>query len=521
MNKFTLLLLSTFLLGTATAQNVAKGIVYEDLNGNFKKDKKEKGIANVAVSNGTDVVLTNAKGEYQLPVGDDNIFFVIKPTGYKVALDENNLPKSYYLHKPKGAPELKYKGAAPTGALPASLDFALTASPEADNFKALIFGDPQPYTLDEIKHFEKGVVQEVAGIKEVAFGLSLGDLVGDNLDLHQAYKETIRKVGLPWYNLTGNHDMNYDVTQDEHANEAFQSHLGPVNYSFNYGKVHFIVLDDILYPDPRDGKGYWGGFRKDQLDFVENDLKFVPKENLVVLAFHIPLELEGESFRLEDRQRLFSILKDYPNTLALSAHTHFQQQNLFGAKEGWQGAKPFYEFNVGTTSGDWYSGEKNDQGVPASTMRDGTPKGYVFLNFNGNQYTIDYKVVGKPSDYQIDIYAPNVIPSDRGTAAKVYANFFMGSEKDVVEYRLDNGDWKPMTYTREADPRYVAALYRWDASEKLMPGRRPSNPVKSTHLWSVAFPNTKVEGTHTIEVRAKDMFGRTFTQTKTFRVEKP
>jgi len=91
----------------------------------------------------------------------------------------------------------------------------------------------------------------------------------------------------------------------------------------------------------------------------------------------------------------------------------------------------------------------------------------------------------------------------------------------VVEYRLDNGDWKPMTYTREADPRYVAALYRWDASEKLMPGRRPSNPVKSTHLWSVAFPNTKVEGTHTIEVRAKDMFGRTFTQTKTFRVEKP
>ncbi len=193
MNKCILLLLCALPLGTLWAQNTAKGIVYEDLNGNGKKDKKEKGIANVAVSNGVDIVLTNPKGEYQLSVGDDNVIFIIKPAGYKIALNENNLPQFYYLHKPKGAPELKYKGASPTGPLPASLDFALTSSPESDTFKALVFGDPQPYTLDEIKHFEKGVVQEVAGIKEVAFGLSLGDLVGDNLDLHQAYKEAIRK----------------------------------------------------------------------------------------------------------------------------------------------------------------------------------------------------------------------------------------------------------------------------------------------------------------------------------------
>jgi hypothetical protein len=504
----------------AHSQTTVKGFVYEDANGNNKKDKSEKGIANVAVSNGTEVVVTDGKGGYQLPIGDDNVVFVSKPSGYKPALDENNLPKFYYLHKPKGSPALKYKGVAPTGPLPASLDFALTPSPENEDFTALIFGDPQPYTPEEMTHFANGVVREVAGIQGIAFGLSLGDLVGDNLDLHPSYKETVRKVGIPWYNLTGNHDMNYDATKDEHANESFQANFGPANYSFNYGKVHFIVLDDILYPDPRDGKGYWGGFRKDQLDFVENDLKFVPKENLVVLAFHIPLKTEGESFRIEDRQRLFDLLKDFPNTLSLSAHTHYQQQNFFTAKEGWHQAKPHHEYNAGTTSGDWYSGELNEQGVPASTMRDGTPKGYIFLSFKGNQYTIDYKVAGKPKEYQIEIFSPNVIPSDRGTAAKLYANFFMGSQNDVVEYRLDSGDWKPMTYTEEIDPQFMAKLYRWDTSEKLMPGRRPSNPVKSQHLWSVSFPNTKVEGTHIIEVRAKDMFGRTFTQTKTFVVEK-
>lgn len=514
---FLLFLCATF---TARTQSTVKGFVYEDANGNNKKEKSEKGIANVAVSNGVEVVMTDAKGNYQLPIGEDNIIFVSKPSGYKLALDENNLPKFYYLHKPKGSPTLKYKGTAPTGALPTSLDFALTLSPENDDFTALVFGDPQPYTVEEITHFANGVVREVEGIKGVAFGLSLGDLVGDNLDLHQSYKETVGKVGIPWYNLTGNHDMNYDATKDEHANETFQANFGPVNYSFNYGKVHFIVLDDILYPDPRDGKGYWGGFRKDQLDFVENDLKYVSKEKLIVLAFHIPLKTEGESFRIEDRQRLFDLLKDFPNTLSLSAHTHYQQQNFFTAKEGWHQAKPHHEYNAGTTSGDWYSGELNEQGVPASTMRDGTPKGYIFLSFKGNQYAIDYKVAGKPKEYQIDIFAPNAIPSDRGTAAKLYANFFMGSQNDVVEYRLDGGDWKAMTYTEEIDPKFMAQLYRWDTSEKLIPGRRPSNPVKSRHLWSANFPNTKAEGTHIIEVQAKDMFGRMFTQTKTFMVEK-
>ncbi|WP_428662244.1 calcineurin-like phosphoesterase C-terminal domain-containing protein [Runella sp.] len=519
MKQLSLLLFLGLSISTARAQSIAKGYVFEDTNADNKKDKKEKGIANVAVSNGVEVVLTDEKGAYQLPVGDDNILFVIKPTGYKAVVNENNLPKFYYIHKPAGSPSLKYKGVAPTGPLPASVDFALTPSPENENFTALVFGDPQPYTAQDVDYFIKGIVREVQGIKDIPFGLTLGDLVGDNLELHQAYKEAVKKIGIPWYNLMGNHDMNYDATKDEHADEAFEAHLGPANYSFNYGKVHFIVLDNILYPDPRDGKGYWGGFRKDQLDFVENDLKFVSKDNLIVLAFHIPLKTEGESFRLEDRQRLFTLLKDFPNTLSLSAHTHYQQQNFFTSKEGWQQTKPHHEYNAGTTSGDWYSGQLNEQGVPISTMRDGTPKGYIFLSFKGNQYSIDYKVAGKPKEYQIDIFSPHVIPAERGTAAKIYANFFMGSKNDLVEYRIDNSEWKPMTLVEEVDPKFMSQLYLWDTSDKLIPGRRPSNPVKSGHLWAGSFFGNHPEGTHTIEVRAKDMFGHTFTQTKTYLVE--
>lgn len=513
-------LLLAFLLPSMVFAQTQKGIVYEDLNANGKKDKKEKGIEGVAVTNGVEVVLTNAKGEYQLPVGEDNIFFVIKPSGYKIATDTNNLAKFYRIHKPKGSFDAQYKGVAPTGALPESLDFGMIPQEESKNFTALIFGDPQPYTLEDIEWFTRGVVDELVGIKDVAFGLSLGDLVGDNLTLHQPYIQSIKKVGIPWFNLMGNHDMNYDAKEDHLSDETFEANFGPANYAFNYGNAHFIVLDDILYPDPRDGSGYWGGFRKDQLDFVENNLKFVPKDKLIVLAMHIPLNKEGESFRDEDRRRLFDILKDYPNVFSMSAHTHLQRQNFFGKEEGWNGVKPWHEYNAGTTSGDWYSGEMDARGVPYSTMRDGTERGYALLNIKDNQYSIDYRVSGESAAYQMEIFSPKVIPHGRGTSAAIYVNFFMGHEGNKVEYRIDDTSWSPMKFTSEPDPSYLHRLHRWDYADTLMEGRRPSNAVKSTHLWRGTFPANLAEGEHTIEVKAEDMFGKVSIQKKTFRVEK-
>jgi Predicted phosphohydrolases len=504
------------------AQSNVSGYVYVDANGNGKRDRREQGIAGVSVSNGTAVTVTDNKGRYQLPVGEDNIIFVIKPSGYAVPLNENNQPQFYYIHKPNGSPSLKYGGVQPTGRLPKSLDFPLIEHEEPKDFTALIFGDPQAYTEQEIAYFAKGVVAEVEGIKNVQFGLSLGDLVGDHLVLHSPYVKAVAQVGIPWYNLMGNHDMDYDAPADSLADETYEATFGPANYAFNYGDAHFIVLDDILYPDPRDGKGYWGGFRKDQLDFVENNLKHVGKDKLIVLAFHIPLQHENEdAFRNADRQRLFDLLKDYPHTLSMSAHTHLQRQNFYGEADGWKQAKPHHEYNAGTTSGDWYSGELNEQGVPVSTMRDGTPKGYAFLRISGNRYMIDYKVAGEPDSVQIKLFHPKVVAQGRGTQAGIFANFFMGHEGNTVEYRIDGGEWRPMTYTEMPDPDFMWQLYKWDTTNELMPGRRPSNAVNSTHLWRGNIPANLPVGEHRIEVRATDMFGRTFTQQSTYRLAEP
>ncbi|MBN1144395.1 MAG: metallophosphoesterase, partial [Bacteroidales bacterium] len=152
-NRFAFLIVSFLMSVTPVAlngQSVARGMVYTDLNKNNIKDRKEKGIANVAVSNGKDVVVTNAKGEYTLPVDNDNIIFVIKPGNYDLPVNATNQPKFYYIHKPNGSPVLKYTGVPPTGPLPASVDFPLIPAATKDSFRVLIFGDPQPYSLEEV-----------------------------------------------------------------------------------------------------------------------------------------------------------------------------------------------------------------------------------------------------------------------------------------------------------------------------------------------------------------------------------
>lgn len=522
MKKLILIVVLCCFLYPTYAQQQATGFVFHDANNNGKKERREEGIPGVAVSNGLDVVLTDSQGKYILPIGEDNILFVIKPSGYAVPLNENNQPQFYYIHKPNGSPQMKYKGVNPTGPLPKSVDFALIPKAENEDFTALIFGDSQPYNTKELAYFQKSVIEEAKNEEGFVFGLTLGDLVGDDLDLHQPYVEVMKAMGSPWYNLMGNHDMNLEADRDELSDESFEATFGPANYAFNYANAHFIVLDDILYPDPRDGQGYWGGFREDQLDFVENNLKQVPTDRLVVLAFHIPLYHQNEgSFRNSDRQRLFDLLKDYPHVFSMSAHTHLKRQNYYTEADGWKGAKPFHEFNAGTTNGDWYSGQLDASGLPISTMRDGTPKGYTRLKVSGNAYKLEYQVLGKPKDHQIHLFHPKVVANNRGSAAGVFANFYMGHQDDKVEYRIGNGEWQPMVWVDVPDPGFVNEVMLWDTAEELMPGRRPSNPVNSTHIWRGAIPTNLPVGTHEIEVRATDMFGNTFSQKSQYRIQAP
>ena len=50
-------------------------------------------------------------------------------------------------------------------------------------------------------------------------------------------------------------------------------------------------------------------------------------------------------------------------------------------------------------------------------------------------------MIDKPKDYQISIYNPKVVPyNGRWGNAGIYANFFMGTDDSVVEFRIDDGN---------------------------------------------------------------------------------
>ncbi len=524
-------------IGNGVAENsTATGTVFLDTNENQVKDDNEKGLSGVRVSNGRDIVQTDANGQYALEVSDDTILFVIKPRGFMTPINENRLPKFYYIHKPHGSPEgLKYAGVAPTGPLPASIDFPLTEQPEADTFKALVFGDTQPYSMQEIEWLAHDVVEEIIGTDAV-FGISLGDLVGDDLNLFHPLNEVMATVGIPWYNVHGNHDMNFLATDDRYADETFERVYGPACYSFDWGPVHFINIDNVnFYRDEENNPRYASEVGEQQLAFIRNDLAFVPKDQLVVISFHIPLT------EMRDVKELMNLLGDRPHTLSLSAHTHVQRDDFVGPEHGWHGDDPHHHHNHATTSGSWWKGTFDEVGIPHTTMRDGAPNGYGIFTFSGNQYSIRFKAARRPADYQMNIFAPWEVASTEAGNTDVIVNVFGGTKRSTVEIRLgEDAAWRPMTYTPQQDPYYKALKARDDTnqlerklhsalretmkaqlkedSELPKRGRGISGIAKSTHIWQAKLPADAPKGTHVIYVRTTDMFGQTFTGRRIIRV---
>ena len=52
--------------------------------------------------------------------------------------------------------------------------------------------------------------------------------------------QAIAMIGIPWYNVIGNHDTNYDARDDAGSDETFERVYGPSTYAFEYARAHFV-----------------------------------------------------------------------------------------------------------------------------------------------------------------------------------------------------------------------------------------------------------------------------------------
>ncbi|MCP5045397.1 MAG: metallophosphoesterase [bacterium] len=500
-------------------QNTARGHVFEDRNGDGVRGPGEPGIEGVYVSNGVEIATTDRNGTWQLPVSGDTTLFVIKPTGLRTALDENHLPRFYYLHRETGSPAgLEHEGIAATGPLPEAIDFPLYPQHEASPFRVLVVGDPQPRTLRALDFFQRDVVAELPD-HDAVFGVSLGDIVHDDLDLYPPLVRAMGLVGVPWYHVFGNHDMNLDAPSDATSDETFERFFGPATYAFEYANVHFLLVDDIDFrPAGEDEKpGYRGGLGDSQLAFIANYVATVPRDESIVLLMHVPLVGSGVH-QVPERDRLFEILQDHPHHWSISAHTHMQGHAFIGPEAGNSGAL-HHHWNSSTASGSWWRGRFDELGIPHTTMRDGSPNGYSIVTFDGTDYSIRFKPARRPADYQLDIHAPDEVAV--GQSPTIYVNVFAASERSSVEMRLHDPSqatpWIAMTRTVERDPAFIQLRAREKEAlaedESTLP-----HPNDSLHLWKAGLPPDLEAGSHWIEVRAIDMFGQTDTGRRIVRV---
>ena len=142
-------------------------------------------------------------------------------------------------------------------------------SPDLD---VLLFGDPQPKNLTDVGYYERDIVEPLIGKTPARLGMSLGDIVNDDLSLYPALKAVDARLGLPWLHVPGNHDVDFDAARDEDSLQSFRQAFGPDTYAWEEAGANFIVLDDVIY-QPGQKPAYIGGLREDQFEFLEAYLR--------------------------------------------------------------------------------------------------------------------------------------------------------------------------------------------------------------------------------------------------------
>ncbi|MHC4780917.1 MAG: calcineurin-like phosphoesterase C-terminal domain-containing protein, partial [Planctomycetota bacterium] len=474
----------------------ARGVVFHDRNGNGVRDEGERGVPGVRVSDQYSVTETDERGQWALPIHDAAVYFVIKPRGYMTALSRDNIPSFYYLHKDTEPLDLQGPTIPRSGPLPESIDFPLVRQAEPDRFEAIFMGDPQPRNHEEVDYFAHDVLEELAGTS-AAFAVTLGDITFDALDLYPHITQATGTVGIPFYNTHGNHDANYDGRNTYEHFETWRTVFGPRYYSFDYGPVHFVILSDVLFPEL--GTSYITGLGEDQLQWLEEDLSYVPQDQLVVLAMHIPLTGAEDT---PDFGRLYELLEDRPYTLSFSAHSHTLAHGFVTEDYGWLGPEPHHHINAGATCGRWWGGARDETDIPHATGSDGTPNGYFVVTFDGHEYSTRYKAARRPADYQMQVQVPEVVAQGQLTDTPVLVNIFSGSERSSVEMSVgDGGEWTELRFAPQVDPLYVRVTNRES-------GQRGS---VAYHMWEGSLPADLPLGGHLVRVRTTDMHGQEFT----------
>lgn len=494
------------------------------------------GVENVVVSDGAEVTVTNEKGIYQLKSAKKwGYVFISVPSGYEVP-SVGVLPQ---FHRAlKNSADVVERA-----------DFKLEKVDGQDSYKIFMLGDMhlanRTGDLGQFAQFTSDLTDYMTRHKgEKMYALTLGDMTWDlywysNSYYFPQYLNTVNSQikNLQIFHTMGNHDNDFQTRSDYDAAVKYVDQICPTYYSFNIGKVHYVVMDDIDCSsyDGTESRNYVKSLSAEQLDWLAKDLSYVAKTTPVVVAMHAQVFYPTTSgFKIDhdpvNTLRLFDILDGY-TVRFVTGHTH----KLFNVTPDAPivDGHNFREYNSGSVCASWWWSGNLTPGIHIGT--DGTPGGYGIWDVTGTDFQCLYKSTGWPEEYQFRSYDLNnvhfsmadvpLMPSDISASVKnaymQYVNAYPQNNDNEVLINIWNwnSDWtlsvvdenrKTLPYTEvwAYDPLHIAAL----SVKRFNNAGLKSTPSfitdKFTHFFKVKADDADTD----LVITVKDEFGNEWTE---------
>lgn len=494
------------------------------------------GVENVVVSDGAEVTVTNEKGIYQLKSAKKwGYVFISVPSGYEVP-SVGVLPQ---FHRAlKNSADVVERA-----------DFKLEKVDGQDSYKIFMLGDMhlanRTGDLGQFAQFTSDLTDYMTRHKgEKMYALTLGDMTWDrywysNSYYFPQYLNTVNSQikNLQIFHTMGNHDNDFQTRSDYDAAVKYVDQICPTYYSFNIGKVHYVVMDDIDCSsyNGSTSRNYVKSLSAEQLDWLAKDLSYVAKTTPVVVAMHAQVFYPTTSgFEIDHEPvntlRLFDILDGY-TVRFVTGHTH----KLFNVTPDAPivDGHNFREYNSGSVCASWWWSGNLTPGIHIGT--DGTPGGYGIWDVTGTDFQCLYKSTGWPEEYQFRSYDLNnvhfsmadvpLMPSDISASVKnaymQYVNAYPQNNDNEVLINIWNwnSDWtlsvvdenrKTLPYTEvwAYDPLHIAAL----SVKRFNNAGLKSTPSfitdKFTHFFKVKADDADTD----LVITVKDEFGNEWTE---------
>lgn len=501
----------------------------------------DKGVPGVVVSDGVETTQTDTDGVYQLCSAKKyGYVFISIPSGYEVP-SVGVLPKMWRAVDSDRPSATERK------------DFELKES-AGDDFTMYILGDIHLANRNNDQTQFNGFVRDLKSTMDAVPGkeyvLTLGDMTWDIYWFSKNFAPSAwlslansSFSGTQVFHTMGNHDNDFTKAGDFAKEQTYRDVLCPTFYSYNIGKVHFVVIDDIDYmdtvADTKNNKGemltdhrsqYRNQIINDQIEWLKKDLSYVPKSTPVVLSTHAPVYRPVAGTPDTYRVGLESSLTTSSGTDALEAALAGRKVHIFTGHThktftcDRTASTGIFEHNAGSVCGDWWWCGKIS-GI--NLAQDGAPGGYTVLSVSGDDFKWYYKSTGYPKEYQFRAYDMNevkkVVTTDAAKKADGYSdnvakwNAYVTEMASYSENEVllnvwnydpswditvtENGKALDVTRLWGNDPLHICAKSMERLSSFI------SEPYNHFFKVKASGPAT------TLEIKVTDRFGNVYTET--------